>query len=71
MSSLRISQLAELTGVDASAIDQLAIVDNSASETKNIKLSELTAAIGPLFPDKSIPGSKIDGELAEGSVDTK
>ena len=70
MSSLRISQLAELTGVDASAIDQLAIVDNSASETKNIKLSELTAAIGPLFPDKSIPGSKIDGELAEGSVDT-
>ena len=70
MSNLRISQLAELSGVDASAIDLLAIVDQSASETKNIKLSELSAAIGPLFPDGSIPGSKIDGELADGSVGT-
>ena len=70
MSNLRISQLAELAGADAATIDLLAIVDQSASETKSIKLSELGAAIGPLFPDKSIPGSKIDGKLAEGSIDT-
>ena len=39
-------------------------------ETKNCTINSIAGAIGPLFPDKSIPGSKIDGELADGSVDT-
>ena len=70
MASLKISELAELLQVDVNPTDLLAIVDQSASETKNCTINSIAGAIGPLFPDKSIPGSKIDGELADGSVDT-
>jgi hypothetical protein len=70
MASLRISQLANLIGTDVSANDLLAIVDMSASETKNIEVTDLALAIGPLFPDGSIPGSKVDFEVPPGSIGT-
>ena len=70
MANLTISQLRALTGSDVTVNDLLPIVDNSASETKNIQIDQLALAIGPLFPDGSIPGSKIDGDLADGSVGT-
>ena len=58
MASLRISQLANLIGTDVSANDLLAIVDMSASETKNIDVTNLAQAIGPLFPDKQYSGNQ-------------
>jgi hypothetical protein len=70
MASLRISQLASLIGSNVSANDLLAIVDQSASETKNIQVSQLAAALGPLFPDNGIPGAKVDFTIAAGSVGT-
>ena len=70
MASLRISQLASLIGSDVSANDLLAIVDMSASETKNIDVTNLAQAIGPLFPDGSIPGTKVDFDLPPGSIGT-
>lgn len=70
MASLRISQLASLIGSDVSANDLLAIVDMSASETKNIDVTNLAQAIGPLFPDGSIPGTKVDFDVPPGSIGT-
>ena len=70
MASLRISQLASLIGSDVSANDLLAIVDMSASETKNIDVTNLAQAIGPLFPDGSIPGTKVDFDLPPGAIGT-
>ena len=70
MASLRISQLANLIGTDVSANDLLAIVDMSASETKNIEVTDLAQALGPLFPDGSIPGTKVDFDLPPGSIGT-
>ena len=70
MASLRISQLASLIGSDVSANDLLAIVDMSASETKNIDVTSLAQAIGPLFPDGSIPGTKVDFDVPPGSIGT-
>ena len=70
MASLRISQLANLIGTDVSPGDLLAIVDMSASETKNIDVTNLAQAIGPLFPDGSIPGTKVDYEIPPGEIGT-
>ena len=70
MASLRISQLANLIGTDVSPGDLLAIVDMSASETKNIDVTNLAQAIGPLFPDGSIPGAKVDFTVPAGSIGT-
>ena len=70
MASLRISQLASLIGSDVSSNDLLAIVDISASETKNIDVTNLAKAIGPLFPDGAIPGAKVDFTLPAGSIGT-
>ena len=70
MASLRISQLAELLAADVSSNDLLAIVDQSASETKNVQIESLAKSLGPLFPDGSIPGSKVVLEVPDGSIDT-
>jgi len=70
MASLRISQLANLIGADVSANDLLAIVDMSASETKNIEVTDLAGALGPLFPNGSIPGEKVDFTIPPGSIGT-
>ena len=70
MASLRISQLANLIGTDVSANDLLAIVDMSASETKNIDVTNLAQALAPLFPADSIPGDSVDIKLEPGSVGT-
>ena len=42
----------------------------SASETKNIDVTNLAQAIGPLFPDGSIPGTKVDFDVPPGSIGT-
>jgi hypothetical protein len=70
MASLRISQLATLIGSDVVGTDLLAIVDLSASETKNIDVSNLAAALGPLFPAGGIPGDKVDFTIPPGSIGT-
>ena len=70
MASLRISQLAELLASDVSSNDLLAIVDQSASETKNVQIESLAKSLGPLFPDGSIPGSKVVLEVPDGSIGT-
>ena len=70
MASLRISQLANLIGTDVSANDLLAIVDMSASETKNIDVVNLAQALAPLFPADSISGDSVDIKLEPGSVGT-
>ena len=70
MASLRISQLANLIGSDVVATDLLAIVDLSASETKNIDVANLAEALGPLFPDGGIPSEKVDFQIPPGSIGT-
>ena len=70
MASLTISQLAALAGADVVAGDVLAIVDVSASETKNIRVDQLALAIGPLFPNGSIPSEKIDFTIPPDSIGT-
>ena len=59
MADLRISELAALAGVDLAAGDLLAIVDNSASETKKITVTDLVGNATTLIADATIPGAKI------------
>ena len=70
MASLTISQLAALLGADVVAADVLAIVDVSASETKNIRVDQLALALTPLFPDGSIPIEKVDFTIPPDSIGT-
>ena len=70
MASLTISQLAALIGANVAANDVLAIVDMSAAETKNIRVDELAISLGPLFPDGSIPSSKVDFTIPPNSIGT-
>ena len=59
MADLKISELSALAGGDLVAADELAIVDDSASETKKITVSNLIANGVTLISDDSIPGAKI------------
>jgi hypothetical protein len=59
MADLRISELAALAGGDLAAGDLLAIVDNSASETKKITVTDLVGNATTLIADATIPGAKI------------
>lgn len=70
MASLSITQLAALAGVNLTAADLFAVVDVSASETKNIRIDQLAIGIAPLFPDKSIPGDKVDYTIPPDSIGT-
>lgn len=78
MADLRISELAALAGGDLAAGDLLAIVDNSASETKKITVTDLVGNATTLIADATIPGAKIvfsagtiaGTALATGGVDT-
>ena len=59
MADLKISDLSALSGGDLVAADELAIVDDSASETKKITVSNLIANGVTLISDDAIPGAKI------------
>ena len=59
MADLKISELSALAGGDLVAADELAIVDDSASETKKITVSNLIANGVTLISDDAIPGAKI------------
>ena len=59
MADLKISALDALDGGDLVAADELAIVDDSASETKKITVSDLIENGVTLISDDAIPGAKI------------
>lgn len=59
MADLRISELPVLAGGDLAAGDLLAVVDNSASETKKITVTDFTGKAVTLIADATIPGAKI------------
>lgn len=78
MADLKISELNALAGSDLVAADVLAVVDDSASETKKLTVSDLIANGVTLISDSTIPGAKIlfsagdiaGTALADGAVDT-
>ena len=59
MADLKISELSALAGSNLVAADALAIVDDSASETKKITVSDLIANGVTVISDDTIPGAKI------------
>jgi hypothetical protein len=82
----RITELPALAGADLMAIDQLAVADLSASETKKVSSKDLIQNGVKLIDDGTLPGAKLvansvtaaqigpdaitASELADGSVDT-
>ena len=68
MADLKISELQELGGEDLRGTDELAIVDDSASETKKIGVQDLIENGLTLISNDSIPGAKI--LFAAGDIDT-
>jgi len=78
MADLKISELSALAGGNLVAADELAIVDDSASETKKITVSDLIANGVTVISDDTIPGAKIlfgagdiaTAALADGAVTT-
>ena len=71
MADLRISELAALSGANLAANDLLAIVDNSASETKKITVNDLIGNGTTLIADATIPGAKIlfgSGQIPGGAL---
>jgi hypothetical protein len=78
MADLKISDLNELAGGDLVAGDELAIVDDSASETKKIGVANLIENGVTLISDDAIPGAKIlfaagdivTADLADNAVTT-
>ena len=59
MADLKISELNALAGGNLVAADELAIVDDSASETKRITVTDLVGNATTLIADATIPGAKI------------
>ena len=78
MADLKISELAALAGNNLATADLLAVVDNSASETKKLTVGDLIENGVDLIANNSIPGAKIlfgTGQvagtaLADGGVTT-
>ena len=70
MADLKISELDPLSGAGLAADDAIAIVDDSASETKKIDAKALLQSGLLLIDDGSIPSTKWDGNLQPGSIDT-
>ena len=68
MADLKISELGTLEADDLATGDLLAVVDNSASETKKLSVGDLIAQGVTLISDDTIPGAKI--LFAEGSIPT-
>ena len=78
MADLKISALNALAGADLVAADVVAVVDDSASETKKLTVSDLIANGVTLISNSTIPSAKIvfsagaidTAELAASSVET-
>ena len=78
MADLKISALNSLAGADLVAADVVAVVDDSASETKKLTVSDLIANGVTLISNSTIPSAKIlfsagaidTAELAASSVET-
>ena len=70
MANLKISQLPEATANELQASDPFPFADLSASETKKVTVKNLLEGGLQLIDDLTIPGSKIDGTLAAGSINT-
>ena len=68
MADLKISALSALAGADLVAADVVAVVDDSASETKKLTVSDLIANGVTLISDATIPSAKI--LFSAGSVAT-
>ena len=68
MADLKISALNSLAGADLVAADVVAVVDDSASETKKLTVSDLIANGTTLISDATIPSAKI--LFAAGAIDT-
>ena len=69
MADLQISQLPQLAEADLAAADELAIVDDSASETKRITAKALVEKGITLIDAGSIPGTAL-ASLGTGTVNT-
>jgi len=70
MADLPISALPELSESGVQSVDELVIVDASASETKKIKGANLFLGMVTQIPDASIPQSKIDVVAGDGTINT-
>ena len=68
MADLKISALNSLAGADLVAADVVAVVDDSASETKKLTVSDLIANGSTLISDNTIPSAKI--LFSAGAIDT-
>ena len=71
MADLKISALNALSGSDLVAADVVAVVDDSASETKKITVTDLVGNATTLIADATIPGAKIvfsAGQIAGASI---
>ena len=71
MADLKISELNALSGANLATSDELAIVDDSASETKKITVETLIANGITLISDDTIPGAKIlfgSGDIATAAL---
>ena len=68
MADIKISELNSLAGADLVAADVVAVVDNSASETKKLTVSDLIANGTTLISDATIPSAKI--LFSAGAIDT-
>ena len=71
MADLKISALNSLAGADLVAADVVAVVDDSASETKKLTVSDLIANGVTLISNSTIPSAKIlfsAGSIATASV---
>ena len=68
MADIKISALNSLAGADLVAADVVAVVDDSASETKKLTVSDLIANGVTLISDATIPSAKI--LFSAGSIDT-
>ena len=68
MADIKISELNSLAGADLVAADVVAVVDDSASETKKLTVSDLIANGTTLISDATIPSAKI--LFSAGAIDT-
>ena len=59
MADLKISELSALAGSNLASGDLVAVVDDSASETKKLTIGDLIANGVTLISDSTIPGAKI------------
>lgn len=74
MADKKISELNQLNQADIVAVDELAVADRSANETRKVTVPDLVQAGVRLMPDGSINGDKIENntiganQLEQGSV---